>query len=104
MGETLLAVLEAKGPAADAMRSDYAAQKQKYEKQANEIQADAQKQDELADSDESRGLRFDIGEGLLEIGLVLSSLFFISKKAMFPAMGLIAGVTGSAIAITGLLM
>ncbi len=104
LGENLLAVMDAKGAAADAMRSDYAVQKKKYDAQAKQIQEDAQKQDVLAESDEERGLRYDIGEGLLEIGLVLSSMFFISKRIMFPVMGLIAGIAGSAVAITGLMI
>jgi len=104
LGENLLGVLEAKGAAADAMRSDYASQEKKYDAQAKQLQDEAQHQDDLAESDETRGLRYDIGEGLLEIGLVLSSLFFISKKTMFPLMGLIAGVAGSAIALTGLIL
>jgi len=104
LGENLLAVLGTKGDAADAMRADYAAQKKKYDAQAREIQDDAQHQDSLADSDEDRALRYDVGEGLLEIGLVLTSLFFISKKKMFPVMGLAAGIAGSAIALTGLLL
>jgi hypothetical protein len=41
---------------------------------------------------------------LLEIGLVLSSLYFISRKGMFPVLGMIAGVAGAGIAITGFLM
>jgi hypothetical protein len=45
-----------------------------------------------------------VGEGLLEIGLVLSSLYFISRKGMFPVLGGIAGLVGVAIAITGFLM
>src|ERR1700722_12749939 len=45
LGENLLAVLDAKGPAADAMRTDYAAQKKKYEAQAKQIQEEAQKLD-----------------------------------------------------------
>jgi hypothetical protein len=104
LGESLIGILGAKGAPADAALADYATQKKKYAAQGKQIQDDAQKQDDLADSDESRGLRYDIGEGLLEIGLVLSSLFFISKKKMFPAMGLIAGVAGCAIAITGLMI
>jgi hypothetical protein len=104
LGQNLLTVLDAKGSAADAMRADYAAQKRKYDDQAKTIQNDAQKQDSLADSDEDRALRYDIGEGLLEIGLVLTSLFFIAGKKMFPVLGLAAGIAGSAIAITGLLI
>jgi Domain of unknown function (DUF4337) len=103
LGENLLKVFGAKGDAADAMLADDARQMKKYEGQAKEIQEDATKQDELAESDERHGLRFDIGEGLLEIGLVLSSMYFISRRKMFPAMGLIAGVAGIGIAITGAL-
>jgi hypothetical protein len=39
----------------------------------------------------------------LEIVLVLSSLFFISRKKMFPVLGVIAGLTGTVLAATGLL-
>ena len=44
------------------------------------------------------------GEGLLEIGLVLTSMYFISKKKMFPVMGVLSGVIGVGIAITGFLL
>jgi hypothetical protein len=104
LGENLLAVLGAKSDAADKMRADYAKQKDKYDKQAKGIQDEATGADEASEGDEHRALRFDIGEGLLEIGLVLSSLYFISRKKMFPAMGVIAGVAGTVIAITGLLV
>ena len=49
-------------------------------------------------------MRYDLGEGFLEIGLVLSSLYFISRKGMFPVLGVTAGVAGAVIAITGFLM
>jgi len=65
---------------------------------------EAQKATESAEADEHRALRFDLGEGLLEIALVLSSLYFISRKTMFPVMGIIAGIIGAAIAVTGLMM
>jgi len=79
-------------------------QKQKYEKSSKEIQDGAEKAESLAKAAEDRALRYDIGEGLLEIALVLSSLYFISKKKMFPTMGIIAGLLGAVIAITGLLL
>ena len=103
LGESLVKILATKNADAEAMLADNAKQKKKYEAQGKEIQDDAQKQDELAESDERRGLRYDLGEGLLEIALVLSSMYFISKKKMFPAMGLLAGIAGTAIAITGTL-
>src|SRR6478672_11956158 len=103
LGENLLTVLHANGDGAEKMRADYAAQKKKYEQQGQEIQESAKRSEEAAEADEHRALRYDIGEGLLEIGLVLSSLYFISKKKYFPVMGVIAGVAGALIAASGLL-
>jgi hypothetical protein len=103
LGENLIEVLGVKGDPVDKMLASYAAQKKKYDQQGKEIQEEAQKAQELAEADEHRALRYDVGEGLLEIGLVLSSLYFISKKMMFPVLGVLAGLAGAAIAIAGLL-
>lgn len=104
LGQNLLDVMEAKGPAADRMQADYAAQQKKYEQQGKDIQSKAQGLQDLSEHDEERGLRFDIGEGLLEIGVVMTSLYFISKKMMFPAIGALSGLAGVAIAVSGLFM
>ena len=40
-------------------------------------------------------------EGLLEIGLVLTSLYFIARRNIFPTLGTIAGVLGAVLAIYG---
>jgi hypothetical protein len=103
LGESLAGILGAK-EAAEKMLADTRQQKKKYEDQGKEIQAEARHDEELAETDERRALRYDFGEGLLEIGLVLSSLYFISHKKMFPAMGLIAGLAGAAIAGAGLVV
>jgi len=103
LGENLLEVLGAKNDAAEKMATDYAKQKTKYEEQGKETQEQAQKAEEAAESDEHRALKYDLGEGLLEIGLVLSSLYFISHKKMFPVLGLTAGVIGGIFALTGVL-
>jgi hypothetical protein len=104
LGQSLVTIFGAKGGSADKMLADYAAQTKKYGDQGKELQNRAQNLEELTERDEARALRYDIGEGLLEIGLVLSSLYLISKKKMFPAMGVIAGAGGAAIALTGLFM
>ena len=74
----------------------------------NNESADAQKEAEGLEARvaviENRALRYDIGEGLIEIGLVLSSLYFISKKMYFPLIGVISGVGGILIAAGGLLV
>ena len=92
LGENLAAILGAQGTAAEKMLADTAEQKKKYEEEGKRIQSEAEHDEDLAKSDESRALRYDFGEGLLEIALVLSSLYFISHKRMFPVLGLTAGV------------
>jgi hypothetical protein len=104
LGENLLAVIGARNENADRMAADYAVQKKKYGEEAKQIQAEAERETASAERDERRGLRYDIGEGLLEIGLVLTSLYFISRKQMFPLLGVISGVSGLLIAATGLLV
>jgi hypothetical protein len=104
MGENMVHLLGAKGEGGEKMLAQYAGQKKKYEEQSEKIQEQAKGADEAAEADEHRALRYDVGEGLLEIGLVLSSLYFIARKKMFPVLGGIAGIAGAAIAITGFLM
>ena len=110
LGENLVALMEVKGAVADnsaaasKMLADYANQKKKYDQQGKESQEKATNSGEMAEADEHRALRYDVGEGLLEIGLVLTSLYFISKKMMFPVLGVLAGVAGAGIAVTGFLM
>jgi hypothetical protein len=104
LGANLAAILDAHGDAARKMLAETVEQKKKYDEQGKEIQGEARHAEGLAREDEKRALRYDFGEGLLEIGLVLSSLYFISHKMMFPAMGIAAGVAGIVIAAAGLLI
>ena len=45
-----------------------------------------------------------LGEGMLEIGVVMASLYFISRKKLFPAVSLVFGILGIVSAISGLLL
>ncbi|HKE29662.1 MAG TPA: DUF4337 domain-containing protein [Bryobacteraceae bacterium] len=102
LGENLLEVLGTNNAAADKMHADYSSQLKKYGDQSADIQKEAQRDDTMADADEDRGLRYDIGEGLLEIAVVVCSLYFISRKKLFPVIALIAGSAGMVVAIAGM--
>ncbi len=102
--ETHLAGLIGQKEGVEAILKEAAEQQKKYEKTAKELKESAEKSELEVKGAEDRAKRFDYGEGLLEIALVLSSLYFISKKKMFPAMGLIAGLLGVGIAVTGALL
>jgi len=104
LGESLVKVFGAKNEQAGRMLADYAAEKTRYAAQSDQIQREAESADKAAEADEHRALRYDIGEGLLEIGLVLSSLYFIARRMMFPLAGGLAGALGAAVAVTGLMV
>ncbi|PWT97849.1 MAG: hypothetical protein C5B51_30545 [Terriglobia bacterium] len=104
LGESLVQVFGAKGGSSEKAMADFAAQKKSQESKGKQIQEEAEKAQESGETEERRALRYDLGEGLLEVALVTSSLFFISHKKMFPVIGAIAGLIGLAIAATGLLI
>lgn len=104
LGQSLIGALGAKGDATEKLVADYAAQEKNYEARGRKIEEEAERDEHSAERAEHRALRYDVGEGLLEIGLVLSSLYFISRKRLFPAIGIVAGIAGAAIAFTGLVV
>ena len=104
LGSSLLVVLGAKGEAAEKMQAGNEGKLKKYDKESKELMEKAKGHEEASEAAEHRGLRYDLGEGLLEIALVMSSIYFIARKMMFPVIGVIAGVAGIAIALTGLAM
>jgi len=73
----------------------------KYADDAKGIMKDAQAKDTESEFEEQRALRFDIGEGLLELGLVLCSLYFLARKSFFPILGTVSAVAGLAMGISG---
>jgi hypothetical protein len=101
LGEDLLNALPGKTPQADKTLERYTKEKARYTKESKEAQEAAADKDKEAAHIEEQALRYDFGEGLLEIGLVLTSLFFISKSKLFPVIGTIAAVTGTVIAVLG---
>jgi len=73
----------------------------KYADDAKGIMKEAQAKDEKSEMEEHRALRFDIGEGLLELGLVLCSLYFLARKSFFPVFGVFAAIAGIAMGVAG---
>ena len=80
------------------------ASRTKFASDAEKIQEDAKAKDDESDVEEARALKYDIGEGLLELGLVLCSLYFLARKSFFPIFGVLAAIAGTAIGIWGFLL
>jgi Domain of unknown function (DUF4337) len=98
---TLLSSDEQKVAAATAK---FRQEKERYDKDSEDIKRDAEAKEHLTEVSESRALRFDLGEGFLELGMVLSSLYFLSKRKLFPGMGFTAAILGLVFGASGLLV
>ncbi len=101
---TLVQVLGNDGPKAQAAEQQFQTDRSKYAADAADILKDATEKDKETKLTEAQALRFDLGEGFLELGLVLSSLYFLSKKRLFPALGVTAAVIGAACGAAGFLL
>lgn len=101
---TMLHALSSEPAKIDAPVQKLEAARAKYAADAEKIQADARAKDDETKLEESRALRFDIGEGFLELGLVLCSLYFLARKAFFPVLGVLASIAGAALGVWGFLL
>jgi hypothetical protein len=105
--EVALALMQSLGT--DASKTDTVVHKleaarAKYASDAENIQKDALAKDEETRIEERRALRFDIGEGLLELGLVLCSLYFLARKLFFPVFGVLSSIAGTIVGVTGFML
>ena len=100
----LLGVVQvAQADKAQALGSQYAKERDRYGADATQIQHEAQAREAESRREEARGLRLDLGEGLLELGLVLTSLYFLARKRLFPVIGILAAAAGAIVAATNFL-
>lgn len=84
---------------------------QKYEKEVEHYASDKEDVSKIAEELEAerdramrRADRFDLGEVLLEIGLVICSLTLLAKRKIFWVGGTVVGLVGLGVALTGFLM
>lgn len=86
-----------------AIIDKYSQQSAHYSEETKEIEKQAHIRHEATVREEDRAVRLDIGEGFLELGLVMSSLYFLSKRKFFPVIGITAAVIGAALGVMGFL-
>jgi hypothetical protein len=104
LGKDLIHVMGPKTEEAEKVVAKYEKEIKRYEVEAKEIQHRAIEANEESKISEKRALRFDLGEGFLELGLVLSSLYFLSKKKLFPVIGVTAAILGTCLGASGYLI
>ena len=105
--EVALSLIQSLGTDAsktDAVAHKLEAARAKYASDAEKIQEEARAKDKETEVEERRALRFDIGEGLLELGLVLCSLYFLARKVFFPVFGVLSSIAGTAMGVVGFML
>jgi len=91
----LLAVVSVadKDKAADALKQN-AVHQAKWEPELDEIQKEARKLEDEVKLDERKASRFDLGEALLEIGLVVTSVTLLTRRRSYWFLGMVFGAAG----------
>jgi uncharacterized protein HemX len=91
----LLAVVSVadKDKAAQAIKQN-ADHQAKWDKDLDEIQNEARKLEAEVKLDEAKASRFDLGEALLEIGLVITSVTLLTRRRSYWYLGMLFGVAG----------
>lgn len=101
---TLLQALAPDPAKAEAAVRKLQAARDKQADDAERLRKDAESKEAEQRIEEARALRFDIGEGLLELGLVLCSLYFLARRNFFPVLGIVAAVSGTILGVWGWLL
>jgi hypothetical protein len=104
VGLTLLKALGTDAAKIQSGASELQAAHDKYAKEAAALQQTAEEKESQTRQAEREALRFDLGEGFLELGLVLSSLYFLTRRTVLPMVGIAAAIIGAALAASGLLL
>ena len=104
VGADLMTVLGEKNPLAGEKIKAYNEEIGKYKEEAANLMKEAKEKGASVKHVEKQAAYFDIGEGLLELGLIMSSLYFIGKKALFPIVGFLSGIGGVVLGVIGLML
>ena len=104
VGAELLRALSTDATKTASAQQKFEAARAKYVQDAQQIQSIAKEKDAESAYAEALALRYDLGEGFLELGLVLTSLYFLGRQRWFPLVGGLAALLGIGLALSALLL
>ena len=87
-----------------AVREKYVKEVERYESDKDDIGDKAKELEKERDLISRRADRFDGGEALLEVGLVICSITLLTKRRAFWLAGMFVGTLGVGMALTGLFL
>lgn len=83
---------------------DYKSHIAKWNADLNENENRAREFEAKVDEAERKASRYDLGEALLQIAVVLSSITLLTRQRLYVGMGLVLGIGGLVIAASALLV
>jgi Domain of unknown function (DUF4337) len=89
---------------AAAFREKYRAEAERYRDEQKELEAKGHELEQEVATERRRGDRFDLGEVLVEVALVITSITLLSGRRVFWYAGLVLGSAGTVWALTGLMI
>jgi hypothetical protein len=93
-------------PTGDAtgLRQKYAEEAKRYNDEQKDLETEATRLQNETHLAGRKADRFDLSEVFLEIALVVTSITLLSKKRSFWYLGIVVGVIGAGVAVTGLFL
>jgi hypothetical protein len=88
----------------ETMKKKYEGKLEHYKEDKTDVSKEARDLEDERDLAAHKADRFDAGEALLEIGLVICSITLLAKKKFFWFAGMLIGAVGVVIALTGFLL
>jgi len=86
------------------VREKYSGEASRYKDEQREIEDKAKELEAEVATERNRADRYDLAEVFLEVGLVITSITLLSGRRIFWILGIILGVAGMALAVTGFLV
>src|SRR5579884_1713009 len=90
--------------AAQKMRDSFLHQSQQYDERRKELRSEAERLEQEVRDEERKANRFDFGEALLEVALVITSITLLTRRRPFWYVGTAIGVLGIVVAVLGVLL
>ena len=92
------------GEAVEAKLTEYKTHQAKWQAQMNEFEEQAHEFEAEVNHAERQASRYDLGEAMLQIGVVLCSITLFTRRRLYFATGLTLGVAGLLFAASALLV
>jgi Domain of unknown function (DUF4337) len=89
---------------AEALRERYLKEAERYEKEKDEASEQAKELEKERELVSRKTDRYEAGEVILEIALIICSLTLLTKKRFFWASGIALGLVGVCVALSGFMI